>query len=88
MLKKKNQIFKFLRIYNFTLIVLSLAYQSPFLGEFSDGKCETIDYICEVIGFYKYDYGFRITSRSALVEIIRFMLVSLQSYMFSSREFD
>lgn len=87
-LKKKNQIFKFLRMYNFALIVFSLAYQSPFVGDFSDGKCETIDYIYEVIGFYKYDYGFRITSRSALVEIIIFMLVALQSYMFSSQEFD
>ena len=87
-LKKKNKIFKFLRMYNFALIVLSLAYQSPFVGDFSKGKWEMIDYISEVIGFYKYDYGFRITSRSALVEIIIFMLVSLQSYMFSSQEFD
>ncbi|XP_059660540.1 piezo-type mechanosensitive ion channel homolog isoform X2 [Cornus florida] len=88
-LKKKNKIFKFLRIYNFALIVLSLAYQSPFVGgNFNGGKCDTFDYIYEVIGFYKYDYGFRITSRSALVEIIIFMLVSLQSYMFSSPEFD
>lgn len=87
-LKKKNKIFKYLRIYNFVLIVLSLAYQSPFVGNFSSEKCKTIDYIYEVIGFYKYDYGFRITSRSALVEIIIFMLVSLQSYMFSSHEFD
>ncbi|XP_037492491.1 piezo-type mechanosensitive ion channel homolog isoform X2 [Jatropha curcas] len=87
-LKKKNKIFRFLRIYNFVLIVLSLAYQSPFVGVFSSGKCETIDYIYEMIGFYKYDYGFRITARSALVEIIIFLLVSLQSYMFSSSEFD
>ncbi|KAH7543127.1 hypothetical protein FEM48_Zijuj02G0150300 [Ziziphus jujuba var. spinosa] len=88
MLKKKNKIFKFLRLYNFALIVLSLAYQSPFIGEVTEGKCETLDYFSEVIGFYKYDYGFRITSRSALVEIIIFMLVSLQTYMFSSKEFD
>ncbi|CAI0580619.1 unnamed protein product [Linum tenue] len=88
MLKKKNKLFKYLRIYNFALIVLSLAYQSPFLGVFSSKKCETIDYIFEIIGFYKYDYGFRITARSALVEIVIFMLVSLQSYMFSSLEFD
>ncbi|VFR02125.1 unnamed protein product [Cuscuta campestris] len=87
-LKLKNKIFKYLRIYNFAVIVLSLAYQSPFIGDFNAGKCETIDYIYEVIGFYKYDYGFRITSRSALVEIIIFVLVSLQSYMFSSSEFD
>ncbi|XP_010242544.1 PREDICTED: piezo-type mechanosensitive ion channel homolog isoform X2 [Nelumbo nucifera] len=86
-LKKKNRIFKFLRMYNFALIVLSLAYQSPFLGDFNAEKCDTIDYVYEVIGFYKYDYGFRITSRSALVEIIIFTLVSLQSYMFSSQEF-
>ncbi|KAI7751565.1 hypothetical protein M8C21_021449, partial [Ambrosia artemisiifolia] len=85
-LKKKNKIFKWLRIYNFVVIVLSLAYQSPFVGAFNDGKCETIDYVYKVIGFYKYDYGFRITSRSALVEIIIFILVSLQSYMFSSPE--
>lgn len=87
-LKKKNKIFKFLRIYNLVLIVLSLAYQSPFVGEFCAGNCETVDYIYEMIGFYKYDYGFRITARSALVEIIIFMLVALQSYMFSSQEFD
>ncbi|KAF3579111.1 hypothetical protein DY000_02036155 [Brassica cretica] len=87
-LKKKNKIFRFLRVYNFVLIIFSLAYQSPFVGNFNDGKCETVDYIYEVIGFYKYDYGFRITARSALVEIIIFMLVSLQSYMFSSQEFD
>ncbi|XP_034226875.1 piezo-type mechanosensitive ion channel homolog isoform X3 [Prunus dulcis] len=87
-LKKRNKIFKFLRIYNFALIVLSLAYQSPFVGEFCAGKCETVDYIFEMIGLYKYDYGFRITARSALVEIVIFMVVSLQSYMFSSQEFD
>jgi hypothetical protein len=87
-LKKKNKIFRLLRMYNFAVIVLSLAYQSPFVGDFSAGKCETVDYIYEVIGFYKYDYGFRITSRSALVEIIIFILVSLQSHMFSSKDFD
>ncbi|KAL7205082.1 hypothetical protein ACSBR2_018075 [Camellia fascicularis] len=87
-LKKKNEIFKFLRMYNFGLIVFSLAYQCPFVGDVNEGKCGTVDYIYEVIGFYKYDYGFRITSRSALVEIIIFVLVSLQSYMFSSEEFD
>ncbi|XP_073309435.1 piezo-type mechanosensitive ion channel homolog isoform X2 [Primulina huaijiensis] len=87
-LKKKNKIFKYLRMYNFAVIVLSLAYPSPFVGDFNAEKCETIDYVYEVIGFYKYDYGFRITSRSALVEIIIFFLVSLQSYMFSLSEFD
>ncbi|KAF6171658.1 hypothetical protein GIB67_042173 [Kingdonia uniflora] len=87
-LKKKNRIFKFLRMYNFAVIILSLIYQSPFLGDFSGDKCEKMDYIYEMIGFYKYDYGFRITSRSALVEIVIFLLVSLQSHMFSSQEFD
>ncbi|XP_051118716.1 piezo-type mechanosensitive ion channel homolog isoform X3 [Andrographis paniculata] len=88
-LKKKNGIFKYLRIYNFAVIVLSLGYQSPFIGDVNEGKCEnTIDYIFAVIGFYKYDYGFRITSRSVLVEITIFVLVSCQSYVFSSSEFD
>lgn len=87
-LKKKNKIFKFLRIYNFVVVILSLAYQSPFVGGPSAGKCETANSIYEMIGFYKYDYGFRITARSAIVEIIIFVLVSLQSYMFSSQEFD
>ncbi|CBI34341.3 unnamed protein product, partial [Vitis vinifera] len=50
-LKKKNKIFKFLRMYNFALIVLSLAYQSPFVGDFSKGKWEMIDYISE-----EFDY--------------------------------
>ncbi|KAK7277682.1 hypothetical protein RJT34_22697 [Clitoria ternatea] len=87
-LKKKNKIFKFLRIYNFAVIILSLAYQSPFVGGPSAGKCETANSIFEMIGFYKFDYGFRITARSAIVEIIIFVLVSLQSYMFSSQEFE
>ncbi|KAL2323587.1 hypothetical protein Fmac_027966 [Flemingia macrophylla] len=87
-LKKKNKIFMFLRIYNFAVIILSLAYQSPFIGGPSAGKCETANSIYEMVGFYKYDYGFRITARSAIVEIIIFVLVSLQSYMFSSQEFD
>lgn len=87
-LKKKNKIFKYLRIYNFALIVLSLAYQSPYLGEFTSGKCDSIDDMYEIIGLYKYDYGFRITSRSAFVEIVIFLLVSMQSYMFYSSDFD
>ncbi|KAJ1257414.1 hypothetical protein BS78_K040800 [Paspalum vaginatum] len=87
-LKKKNKIFKYLRMYNFALIVLSLAYQSPYVGQFSSGKCDQIDYLYEIIGFYKYDYGFKITSRSAFVEIVIFLLVSVQSYIFSSGDFD
>ncbi|KAL6627895.1 hypothetical protein ACP70R_031621 [Stipagrostis hirtigluma subsp. patula] len=87
-LKKKNKIFKYLRMYNFALIILSLAYQSPYVGQFSSGKCDQIDYLYEIIGFYKYDYGFKITSRSAFVEIVIFLLVSVQSYIFSSGEFD
>ncbi|CAO2192355.1 unnamed protein product, partial [Urochloa humidicola] len=87
-LKKKNKIFKYLRMYNFALIVLSLAYQSPYVGQFSSGMCDQIDYMYEIIGFYKYDYGFKITSRSAFVEIVIFLLVSVQSYIFSSGEFD
>lgn len=58
---KKNKIFKFLQMYNFALIVLSHAYQSPYVGEVSKGKCEILDYFNEVVGFYKYDYGFQIT---------------------------
>uniref|UniRef100_A0A7N2L375 Uncharacterized protein n=1 Tax=Quercus lobata TaxID=97700 RepID=A0A7N2L375_QUELO len=50
-LKKKNKIFKFLRLYNFVLIVLSLAHQSPFLGYFSEGKSKTIGYISK-----EFDY--------------------------------
>ncbi|KAE8706446.1 hypothetical protein F3Y22_tig00110393pilonHSYRG00191 [Hibiscus syriacus] len=84
-LKKKNSIFKFLRIYNFALIVLSLAYRSPFLGGFCEGECE-IDQINKVIGLHKY--GFQVTSRFEFVEVIIFILISLQSYMFSSLEFD
>ncbi|KAI4369413.1 hypothetical protein MLD38_017853 [Melastoma candidum] len=87
-LKKKNRIFKHLRIYNFCIIVISLAYQSPLVGDFIERKWVAVDYISEVVGLYKYDYGFRITSRSALVEIVIFMVVSLQSCIFSSQEFE
>ncbi|XP_027349564.1 piezo-type mechanosensitive ion channel homolog [Abrus precatorius] len=87
-LKQGNGIFRFLRMYNFVLIVLSLAYQSPFVGELSEIKRGSIESINELVGFHKYDYGFRITSRSAFVEIIIFMSVALQSYMFSFSEFE
>ncbi|KAB2070485.1 hypothetical protein ES319_A08G158400v1 [Gossypium barbadense] len=87
-LMKKNKTFKFLRIYNFVVIVHFFAYQSPFVGEFSSRKFKTVSYTYEVIGFYKYDYGLRIAARSALVEIVIFMFVSLQSYMFSSHKSD
>ncbi|XP_078441364.1 piezo-type mechanosensitive ion channel component [Wolffia australiana] len=85
-LKRKNKVFRYLRIYNFLVIVLSLACQSPYIG---NGMRERRMAGCafEVIGFRKYDYGFRITSRSALVEIIIFFLVSFQSYIFCSREY-
>ncbi|CAJ1960920.1 unnamed protein product [Sphenostylis stenocarpa] len=86
-LKQGNRIFRFLRMYNFVLIVMSLAYQSPFVGNFSSIKHGSIESINELVGFHKYDYGFRITSRSAIVEIIIFVLVALQSYMFSFPEF-
>ncbi|CAJ2631584.1 unnamed protein product [Trifolium pratense] len=86
-LKQGNKIFRFLRMYNFVVIVLSLAYQSPFVGDFREIKSGSIESINELVGFHKYDYGFRITSRSSFVEIIIFMLVSLQSYMFSFPEF-
>ncbi|GAU11556.1 hypothetical protein TSUD_345470 [Trifolium subterraneum] len=86
-LKQGNKIFRFLRMYNFVVIVLSLAYQSPFVGDFREIKSGSIEHINELVGFHKYDYGFRITSRSSFVEIIIFMLVSLQSYMFSFPEF-
>ncbi|KAK7332943.1 hypothetical protein VNO80_29700 [Phaseolus coccineus] len=86
-LKQGNKIFRFLRMYNFVLIVMSLAYQSPFVGTFSNFKLGSIESINELVGFHKYDYGFRITSRSAIVEIIIFVLVALQSYMFAFPEF-
>ncbi|XP_061348437.1 piezo-type mechanosensitive ion channel homolog [Gastrolobium bilobum] len=87
-LKQGNKIFRFLRMYNFVLIVFSLAYQSPFVGDLCAIKRGSIECINELVGFHKYDYGFRITSRSAFVEIIIFLLVALQSYMFSFPEFD
>ncbi|CAA6654163.1 unnamed protein product [Spirodela intermedia] len=86
-LKRKNKVFRYLRMYNFIVIVLSLACQSPYLG-YKSGECKMVGCAYEVIGFHKYDYGFRITSRSALVEIIIFFLVSFQSYIFCSREYD
>lgn len=86
-LKRKNKVFRYLRMYNFIVIVLSLACQSPYLG-YKPGECKMVGCAFELIGFHKYDYGFRITSRSALVEIVIFFLVSFQSYIFCSREYD
>jgi hypothetical protein len=87
-MKKQNRIFNLLRLYNFTLVVLSLAFQAPFFGDVEKGTCSMPDVLYGVAGFYKYDYGFRITSRSALVDIIIFCLVGLQSYIFRSKAFD
>lgn len=87
-MKKQSRIFNLLRWYNFILIVLSLAFQAPFFGDVEKGKCSMPDVLYGVAGFYKYDYGFRITSRSASIDIIIFCLVGLQSYIFRSKAFD
>lgn len=86
-LKKGNQVFRYLRMYNFVVTILFLAYQSPCVGDFREIKSGYIEWINELVGFHKYDYGFQITSRSSFIEIIIFMLVSLQSYMFSFPNF-
>ncbi|XP_057815209.2 piezo-type mechanosensitive ion channel homolog isoform X1 [Cryptomeria japonica] len=87
-MKKKNRIFRLLRLYNFLLIVLSLVFQAPFFGDVENGTHSITGFLYGVVGLYKYDYGFRITSRSALVDIIIFCLLSLQSFIFQLKAFD
>lgn len=87
-MERRNSIFRFLRLYNFTLIVASLAYQAPYFGSKSEQTCTLPQGLYSYIGFYKYDHGFRITERSALVDITIFCLVGLQAHIFRSREFE
>ncbi|KAG0629955.1 hypothetical protein M758_1G142000 [Ceratodon purpureus] len=87
-MQRRNTIFRFLRLYNFTLIVASLTYQAPYFGFGSDQTCTLPQGLLTYIGLYKYDHGFRITERSALVDITIFCLVGLQAHIFRSREFE
>lgn len=87
-MERRNSIFRFLRLYNFTLIVASLAYQAPYFGSKGEQTCTLPQGLYSYIGLYKYDHGFRITERSALVDITIFCLVGLQAHIFRSREFE
>ncbi|KAK3441684.1 hypothetical protein EUGRSUZ_B02004 [Eucalyptus grandis] len=65
-LKKKNRIFKFLRIYNFSLIVLSLAYQSPLIGNYIEAKFTTVDSIGQ-----EFDYVSKYLEAEQIGAIVR-----------------
>lgn len=85
---RRNSILWTLRLYNFILIVASLAYQAPYFSYLSAQACTLPLGLYNIVGLYKYDYGFRITERSAIVDITIFCLVGLQSHIFRSREFE
>jgi hypothetical protein len=85
---RRNSIFWILRLYNFILIVASLAYQAPYFSYLGAQACSLPLGLYNIVGLYKYDYGFRITERSAIVDITIFCLVGLQSHIFRSREFE
>ncbi|GBG87247.1 hypothetical protein CBR_g45306 [Chara braunii] len=96
-MKKRNAVFSLLRLYNFFLIILSLGYQAPYFVYQPNG-------IINIIGLYKYKYGFRTElnldfggpcsatskdcSRSAIVDITIFVLVAVQSWVFRSEVFE
>ncbi|KAG0610440.1 hypothetical protein M758_7G065700 [Ceratodon purpureus] len=88
MMIRRNSIFWILRLYNFILIVASLAYQAPYFSYLGGQACSLPLGLYNIVGLYKYDYGFRITERSAVVDITIFCLVGLQSHIFRSREFE
>ncbi|KAJ7571313.1 hypothetical protein O6H91_01G159100 [Diphasiastrum complanatum] len=87
-MRKRNRIFFFLRLYNFALIIASLVFQAPFFGYLEGQGCTLPNYFVNIFGLYKYDYGFKITARSALVDITIFCLVGLQSHIFRTKEFE
>lgn len=87
-MERRNSIFRFLRLYNFILIVASLTYQAPYFGFAGVQTCTLPQGLLSYIGLYKYDHGFRITERSALVDITIFCVVGLQAHIFRSREFE
>ncbi len=87
-MERRNSLFCFLRLYNFILIVMSLAYQAPYFGNVGSQKCTLPLGLYSIVGLYKYDYGFGITERSALVDITIFCLVGLQAHIFRTREFE
>ncbi|KAI5060462.1 hypothetical protein GOP47_0024882 [Adiantum capillus-veneris] len=83
-LKTRNRIFRYLRLYNFVLIVLSLLYQAPYFGDsISEGNS-----IFYMIGLVKMAYGFDITSQTIVIDITIFFVVLIQSAIFRSKEFE
>ncbi|KAH7277309.1 hypothetical protein KP509_39G044800 [Ceratopteris richardii] len=83
-LKTRNRIFGYLQIYNFVLIILSLVYQAPYLGDSSsDGKS-----IFDMIGLVKLAYGLDITSQTIVIDITIFFVVLIQSAIFRTKEFE
>ncbi|KAL3696338.1 hypothetical protein R1sor_010414 [Riccia sorocarpa] len=85
---RRNTVFWFLRLYNYMLIVASLLYQAPYAGFLSHEKCPANPDVYNIIGLYKMKFGFRITARSALVDITIFCAAGLQAHIFRSREFE
>ncbi|BBN02016.1 piezo-type mechanosensitive ion channel component 1/2 [Marchantia polymorpha subsp. ruderalis] len=85
---KRNSVFMFLRLYNYILIVASLLYQAPYSGFLAGEKCSVNADIYNIVGLYKMKFGFRITARSALVDITIFCVAGLQAHIFRSREFE
>ncbi|MCO5611380.1 hypothetical protein L7F22_065633 [Adiantum nelumboides] len=83
-LKTRNRIFRYLRVYNFVLIILSLMYQAPYFGDnSSEGNS-----IFDMIGLVKMAYGFDITSQTIVIDITIFFVVLIQSAIFRSKEFE
>lgn len=83
LLRKRNKIFCFLRLYNFLLILLSLLYQAPYFG----GTSKEFT-LYNIIGLVKIPFGFNIASQSVLVDMTIFCVVAVQSSIFCSKEFE
>jgi hypothetical protein len=60
-MERWNSLFCFLRLYNFILIIMSLAYQAPYFGNVGSQKSTLPLGLYSIVGLYKYDYGFGIT---------------------------
>ena len=69
----KTAVLSVLRFYNFALIAASLVYQCPLFPYTDAQSCNLVT----VTGLFKYDYGFRLSTRSALVDLTMFFLISL-----------
>ncbi|CAI5508610.1 unnamed protein product [Closterium sp. Naga37s-1] len=82
-LRGQTTVLNYLRAYNFLLITASLVYQCPYFPYLPALSCNPFS----IVGLYKYDYGLRMDTRSAVVDLTMFVLITLLAHSLKSELF-